>query len=163
MRWIWIDRFTEFVPGQRAKAIKNLSWAEDYFRDHFPGYPIFPASLLLEGLAQTGGILAGQAGNFQQNVVLAKINMVQVHGEAYPGQQLEYEVELLDYRSEGATVRAIARSDGQLIAEAEIMFAHVRTDRAGSGENFVFTGDLKKLLGLNKLLPGEPVLGGPTE
>ncbi|MCS7161678.1 MAG: beta-hydroxyacyl-ACP dehydratase, partial [Gemmatales bacterium] len=100
--------------------------------------------------AQTGGILVGEVGNFQRNVVLAKISSVQVHAEAYPGQQLEYEVELLDYREEGATVRGIARTEAQIVAEAEIMFAHVRPDQIGLHENFVFTGELKKLLGFTR-------------
>src|SRR4051794_23707598 len=64
MRWLWIDRFLEFRPGKSARAVKNLSLAEDVFADHFPGYPIMPASLILEGLAQTGGILVGQANDF---------------------------------------------------------------------------------------------------
>jgi 3-hydroxyacyl-[acyl-carrier-protein] dehydratase len=162
MRWIWIDRFTEFEPGRRAKAVKNLTQAEEYFRDHLPGFPIFPASLLLEGLAQTGGILVGQAGNFQYNVVLAKIGSAQLHREVYPGQQLEYEVELLDYRPEGATVRGVARSAGQVMAEAEIMFAHVRPEQIGIRENFVFSGDLKKLLGLHRLLPASGESSGST-
>ena len=59
MRWIWIDRFTEFHSGKSARAVKNLSLAEDYFAEHFPGYPVMPACLILEGLAQTGGILVG--------------------------------------------------------------------------------------------------------
>jgi len=59
MRWIWIDRFLTFESGKSARAVKNLSLAEDHFREHFPGYPVMPASLMLEGLAQTGGILVG--------------------------------------------------------------------------------------------------------
>ena len=61
MRWLWIDRFLEFHPGKSARAVKNLSLAEDYFADHFPGCPVMPAALMLEGLAQTGGILVGLA------------------------------------------------------------------------------------------------------
>jgi 3-hydroxyacyl-[acyl-carrier-protein] dehydratase len=160
MRWIWVDRFVAFEPGRRACAVKNLSQAEDYFRDHLPGYPVFPATLLLEGLAQTGGILVGQAGDFRHNVVLAKIHAVQIHREVYPGEQLQYEVELLDYRAEGATVHGRARVGDELVAEAEILFAHVRPEKAGEtipveADNFVFTGSLKRLLGLNRLLPTE--------
>ena len=65
MRWIWIDRFLEFRRGKSARAIKNLSLAEDIFADHFPGYPIMPGSLILEGLAQTGGILVGDVNDFR--------------------------------------------------------------------------------------------------
>ena len=43
MRWIWIDRFLEFQSGKSARAVKNLSLAEDHFADHFPGYPVMPA------------------------------------------------------------------------------------------------------------------------
>ena len=73
MRWIWIDRFLDFQSGKSARAVKNLSLAEDYFADHFPGYPVMPACFILEGVAQTGGILVGEANNFQEKVILAKI------------------------------------------------------------------------------------------
>ena len=66
MRWIWIDRFIEFNSGKSARAVKNLSLAEDHFADHFPGYPVMPACLILEGLAQTGGILVGEANDFKE-------------------------------------------------------------------------------------------------
>ena len=59
MRWTWIDRFAAFESGKSAIAVKNLSLAEDHFADHFPGFPVMPAPLILEGLAQTGGILVG--------------------------------------------------------------------------------------------------------
>ena len=60
MRWVWIDRFTAFEPGKSATATKCLSLAEDHFAEHFPGFPVMPAPLILEGLAQTGGILVGR-------------------------------------------------------------------------------------------------------
>ncbi|MCH8854053.1 MAG: beta-hydroxyacyl-ACP dehydratase, partial [Planctomycetes bacterium] len=64
MRWIWIDKFIEFQPGERAVAVKNVSRAEDHLHDLYPAYPIMPASLIIEGMAQTAGILVGQARNF---------------------------------------------------------------------------------------------------
>src|SRR6187200_2761430 len=105
MRWIWIDRFTEFTSGKSARAIKNLSLAEDHFADHFPGYPVMPASLILEGLAQTGGILVGEANQFREKVVLAKIPMARFTREALAGEQLIYDVEMLHLRPEGAAVK----------------------------------------------------------
>ena len=54
MRWYWIDRFIEFESGRYAKAIKNVSLAEDYLHDHFPKFPVFPNSLVIEGLANRG-------------------------------------------------------------------------------------------------------------
>ena len=64
MRWFWIDRFTELQSGQYAKSIKNVTLAEEHLHDHFPGFPVMPGSLMLEGMAQTGGILLGEKNNF---------------------------------------------------------------------------------------------------
>lgn len=155
MRWMWIDRFLEFQSRQSARAVKNLSLAEDHFRDHFPGYPVMPASLILEGLAQTGGILAGEANDFKEKVVLAKISQARFHREILAGEQLIYDVELVELRPEGASIRGRATANGELVAEAEIMFAHLdqsRSNQVFGDTNFVFSGELKKLLGLAKLL-----------
>jgi len=155
MRWLWIDHFVEFNSRRSARAVKNLSWAEDHFRDHFPGWPVMPASLILEGLAQTGGILVGEAHDFHEKVVLAKINKARFHREAMAGEQLVYDVELLDLRPEGASIRGQVKSGDHLVAEAELMFAHLDQSRSGVAvgeKNFVFTGELKKLLGLSKLI-----------
>src|SRR5438477_9773623 len=120
MRWIWIDTFLDFQPGKSARAVKNLSLAEDYFADHFPGYPVMPAALILEGLAQTGGILAGEANDYREKVVLAKVPRATFYREALAGEQLVYEAELVHLRPEGAVVRGRVRVGGALVAEAEI-------------------------------------------
>jgi len=154
MRWIWIDGFIEFESGKSAKAIKNLSLAEDHFADHFPGYPVMPASLMLEGLAQAGGILAGEARQFQEKVVLAKIPNAKFHRDVFAGQQLIYSVELTQCREEGAAVTGRIHVGDALVAEAEIFFAHLdqaRSKQLLGDHNFVFSGELKKILGLSKL------------
>src|SRR4051794_7685285 len=101
MRWIWIDRFLEFESGKSARAVKNLSLAEDYFADHYPGYPVMPGTLILEGLAQTGGILVGEANQFREKVVLAKIPSAKFYRDALAGEQLVYSVQMLHLRPEG--------------------------------------------------------------
>ncbi len=155
MRWIWIDRFLEFRSGKSARAVKNLSLAEDYFADHFPGYPVMPASLMLEGLAQTGGILVGEVNDFREKVVLAKIPWSRFDREVLAGEQLIYEVEMLHLRPEGAAVQGRVLVDGVVIAEAEIFFAHLdqaRSQQLFGDHNFVFNSELKHLLGLVKVL-----------
>jgi 3-hydroxyacyl-[acyl-carrier-protein] dehydratase len=159
MRWIWIDRFLDFQRGKSARALKNLSLAEDHFADHFPGYPVMPASLMLEGLAQTGGILVGDVNDFQEKVVLAKIPYARFHREVLAGQQVIYEVELLHIRPEGAAVQGKVVIGGTgpstLVAEAEIFFAHLdksRSQQLFGDHNFVFSGELKNMLGLAKIL-----------
>jgi 3-hydroxyacyl-[acyl-carrier-protein] dehydratase len=158
MRWIWIDRFLAFESGKSARAIKNLSLGEEYFAEHFPGYPIMPAALILEGLAQTGGILVGEANDFREKVVLAKIPFALFYREATAGEQLIYDVELLHLRPEGAAVGGKVFVETELLAEAEIFFAHLDSARSQQlfGEhNFVFSGELKHLLGLAKLMAGK--------
>src|SRR6202008_2271585 len=125
MRWIWIDRFLDFHSGKSARAVKNLSLAEDLFADHFPGYPVMPGSLILEGLAQTGGILVGEANDFREKVVLAKILSARFHREVLAGEPLTYDVELLHLRPEGASVQGRALVNSRVVAEAEIFFAHL--------------------------------------
>ncbi|MCS6850549.1 MAG: beta-hydroxyacyl-ACP dehydratase [Gemmataceae bacterium] len=154
MRWIWIDRFLDFERAKSARAVKNLSLAEDHFADHFPGYPVMPGSLLLEGLAQTGGILVGEANDFREKVVLAKIPKAVFHREVLAGETVTYEVELLQLRAEGAAVRGRVLVESEVIAEAEIFFAHLdqsRSQQAFGEHNFVFSGELKHLLGLAQI------------
>jgi 3-hydroxyacyl-[acyl-carrier-protein] dehydratase len=168
MRWIWIDRFLAFESGKRAQAVKNLSLAEDHFAEHFPGYPVMPGSLILEGLAQTGGILVGEANAFREKVVLAKITSARFHGDALAGQRLVYDTELLTLRPEGASVRGrvfVGTAAGPLLAEAEIFFAHLdqsRSQQLFGDHNFVFSGELKHLLGLARVAASkvQPVSNG---
>src|SRR5512147_1714652 len=88
MRWIWIDKFVDFESGRRAVAVKNVTLAEEHLHDHFPGFPIMPECLMIEAMAQTAGILVGEAKNFQEKVILAKIKKAVFHDFARPGDTL---------------------------------------------------------------------------
>ena len=159
MRWLWIDRFLEFRSGQFAKAVKNVSMAEEQLRDHFPGYPVMPNSLIIEGMAQTGGILVGEAQDFKNMVVLAKLSRVDFSDTALPGDQLTYEAKLTELRSEGAAVEAKAFVNGRPLATAEIVYGHV--DRSGASEelNGRYTSYRKELM----QVLGVPDRGGHGE
>ena len=148
MRWTWIDRFTAFESRRSATAVKCLSLAEDHFADHFPGFPVMPAPLILEGLAQTGGILVGEANQYDKNVVLAKMS-AKFHREAMAGEQLTYTTNILDLNDTGARVSGQVHIGTELIAEADIMFAHVTPEQLPPGipdPKFVFSGELSHLL-----------------
>ena len=84
MRWIWIDKFTEFESGKRAVSVKNVTLAEEHLHDHFPGYPTMPASLMVEAMAQTGGILVGEVRDFKEKVILAKVGKAVFTGKKMP-------------------------------------------------------------------------------
>lgn len=149
MRWIWIDRFVEFQRGKSARAVKLLSHAEDHFAEHFPGYPVMPGCLILEGLAQTGGILVGDVNDFRDKVVLAKIPKAVFHREMLAGECLTYDVTVANLREEAATVEARVSVNGEVTVEAEIFFAFLDKSRSAAlfgDRNFVFTGELKYLV-----------------
>ncbi|NNJ25507.1 3-hydroxyacyl-ACP dehydratase FabZ family protein [Alienimonas chondri] len=155
MRWIWIDRFTELVRGERAVAIKCISRAEDHLQDHFDGDPQLPASLMIEGMAQTAGILLGHANDFEHLVILAKIPKVSFHRVAYPGDVLRYEAIVQTLGEQGGTCTIEATLDngpeaGAAVAEAEILFAHLDPDdpdyKGADQRNFVFTSNLLQVM-----------------
>ncbi len=125
MRWYWIDRFIEFESGRYAKAIKNISLAEEHLHDHFPGYPVMPNSLIVEGMAQTGGLLVCEDGRFRRKVVLAKVPKVVFHFPALPGDTLVYTATVESIRDDGAMVTATSHKGSALQAEMEIVFAHL--------------------------------------
>lgn len=149
MRWIWIDRFLEFEPGKRAKALKNVSLAEDHLHDHWEPYPVMPASLMIEGMAQTAGILVGQARDFREKVILAKIAKAEFTALVTPGDQVTYEAEITHLAPEAASTRGTVRRNGEPIGEVNLMFSHVDQNLAGAEfpeENFVFTGQFERLV-----------------
>ncbi|GMU24589.1 MAG: hypothetical protein AMXMBFR13_46630 [Phycisphaerae bacterium] len=149
MRWIWIDKFIEFESGKRAVAIKNLTLAEEHLHDHFPGFPVMPASLILEGMAQTAGILVGEARNFEEKVILAKIKRATLEGMARPGQQLRYEATIESISPQAAMTNGTVLCDGEPIGQIELMFSHIDQNMSGLNfpeENFVFTEEFKSLL-----------------
>ncbi len=149
MRWIWIDKFTEFESGVRATAIKNVSLAEEHLHDHFPGYPVMPASLIVEGMAQTSGILVGEARGFKEKGSLAKVKRARFLREVRPGEQLRFEATIDQVSAEAAIITGRVSVDGEPLAEIDIVFSHIDKNLRGMvfpEENFVFTEDFKALL-----------------
>ncbi len=108
MRWFWIDRYTEFESGRRATAIKNVSLAEDHLHDHFPGAPMMPNPLVIEGMAQTAGLLVGEHGQFEERVILAKLVKARFHFSPAPGDTLTYRMNIESLQPDGATSAAPA-------------------------------------------------------
>jgi 3-hydroxyacyl-[acyl-carrier-protein] dehydratase len=125
MRWMWIDRFTEFHAGRRAVAIKNVSIVEEQMDDYLPGFPMMPSSLILEGLAQTSGLLVAEHGGFLERVVLAKVGKAVFYRPAVPGDRLTYTAEVEVFQPDGAICKCTSHIEGQLQAEVDLVFAHL--------------------------------------
>ena len=149
MRWIWIDRFEAFVSGERAVAVKNVTLAEDHLHDHFPGFPVMPASLMIEGMAQTAGILVGEARQFAEKVILAKVKRAVFYQIVRPGQQIRHEAVIEHLTDSAATTQGRILCGDDLVGEVDIVFSHIDQNMSGLAfpeDNFVFTEEFMSLL-----------------
>jgi len=149
MRWIWIDKFVEFNSGDSAVAIKNVTLAEEHLHDHFPGFPVMPECLIIEAMAQTSGILVGEAKNFEEKVILAKIKKAVFFDYVKPGDTMKLSAKIESITDEAASTNGRITVNDKLIAEIDLMFSHIDQNLAGKEfpeENFVFTDMFKSLM-----------------
>ena len=155
MRWNWIDRILRHDPGKRLDAIKVVSLSEDHIHDHFHDAPCMPAPLMIEGMAQTAGILVGAISNFERRVILAKISRAQFECDAFPGDQIRYVATLERMADAGASTKGtveIRRGDQpnfHLAGHVDLFFSHLDGERAPANlpeGNFVFSDNFKILL-----------------
>jgi 3-hydroxyacyl-[acyl-carrier-protein] dehydratase len=127
LRYLLLDRITELAPPERATAVKCVSLADDVFADHFPGHPVMPGALILEALAQLGGVLAEaslrKAGRDHLHAFLTIVERARFRAVVRPGDRMELEASCSSAHEDGALVRGIARVEGKLAAEAEMTFA----------------------------------------
>ena len=148
MRWFWIDRFIEFESGHRAVARKNVSLGESHVSGYVPGQAVLAPCFVVEGMAQTGGVLVAEANQFRHRVVLAKISSARFAHQPQPGDSLDYTALLAQVQPDGAIVDATAQAGSKLVAEAKLVFAHLGEDVAARLFN---PKELFELLNLWKL------------
>jgi 3-hydroxyacyl-[acyl-carrier-protein] dehydratase len=125
--FLLVDRVTELEPGKRVVALKNVTFNEPFFQGHFPGNPIMPGVLIIEGMAQAGGILArlSQAGVMEKggggDTLFVSIDKVKFRRPVVPGDTLRFEVEALRTGSRFWKVAGKAFVEADLVAEAELV------------------------------------------
>ena len=122
-----IDRVIEHVPGKKAVALKNVTINEPQFQGHFPGRPLMPGVLIVESMAQVGGIIVTQMPDLPKGLfVFAGINNVKFRRPVVPGDQLVITCELLSIkRQRFGKVKGEALVDGKLVCSGELMFSLV--------------------------------------
>jgi beta-hydroxyacyl-ACP dehydratase FabZ len=121
--FLLVDRILELEPGVRAVGVKNVSINEEFFNGHFPGRPMMPGVMVLEAMAQVGGILLLASADDQGKLaVIGGMDRVRFRKPVLPGDQLVSEVHLLKVHAEFGKVRAIGRVDGEVVAEAEYLY-----------------------------------------
>src|SRR4051812_41227881 len=114
MRFVLIDRIVDLQPGKSLVAVKNLSLAEEYLADHFPGFPVMPGVLMLEALTQAGAWLIRELEDFAHSVIILKQAKTIKYGSfVEPGRQLEVRVELTAYDSHDCTFKGVGLIDTQ--------------------------------------------------
>ena len=152
MRWVWLDEFTSIEREKRACAKRHFSLEEDIFDDHFPGLRVVPNPLLIEAMAQTGGVLTGLGFNFEKEVVLAKVPKAKFYKEALPPCELTFEAELKDRKEDIAFVDACVKQNGEKIGEASIIFACLGQLLPNSKEKIVFTPQFLQAFRINEIV-----------
>ncbi|PSB03738.1 3-hydroxyacyl-ACP dehydratase FabZ [Merismopedia glauca] len=122
-----VDRIIDYIPGEKAVGLKNVTFNEPHFQGHFPGRPMMPGVLIVEAMAQVGGIVLIQLPDIDGNLfVFAGIDKVRFRRPVIPGDQLILTAELLCVkRRRFGKMQAKAEVDGQLVAEGELMFSLV--------------------------------------
>jgi beta-hydroxyacyl-ACP dehydratase FabZ len=125
--FLLVDRILEMEMGKRVVGIKNVTINEPFFQGHFPGHPIMPGVLLLEAMAQTGGVLAMRSAEAEgidikkKVIYFMTIDKVKFRKPVLPGDQVRFELDLIKSRSNIRGFKAQALVDGVVVAEAELM------------------------------------------
>jgi beta-hydroxyacyl-ACP dehydratase FabZ len=123
--FLLVDRILEVEMGKRIVGIKNVTMNEPFFQGHFPGRPIMPGVLIIEAMAQTGGVLALKSVPPEQVknkvILFMSIDKAKFRKPVVPGDQLRFEIDVIRQRSNVMSLKAQALVDGGVAAEAEMM------------------------------------------
>lgn len=133
--FLLVDRVVEFDPGRRAVGLKNVTVNDPYFQGHFPGRPVFPGVLIVEALAQLGGVLAIRSSSAEKSpiVYLTGIDKAKFRKPVIPGDQIRLEVEVIKRRPPFWKMQGRAFVGTDLVCEAEST-AMLQSEQANSAE-----------------------------
>lgn len=129
--FLLVDRVLDYDKGKFLRAVKNVSFNEPFFQGHFPGKPIFPGVLILEAMAQATGILAFKSlGRLEPDELyyFAAVDKARFKRPVQPGDQMILEVEFIKERRGVARFRGVAKVDGEIVCEANMMCARRREE-----------------------------------
>jgi len=122
--FLLVDRVLEIVPGEKIVALKNVTMNEPFFQGHFPGTPIMPGVLIIEAMAQAGGVLFSSEQKKEKHGSLfyfMGMDNVKFRKPVVPGDQIIFEVKIIRQRPKVVKMAGIATVDQKIVAEAELM------------------------------------------
>jgi 3-hydroxyacyl-[acyl-carrier-protein] dehydratase len=132
MRFFLVDRVDELKRGQKIQGVKGISLSEDIFQEHFPAYPVFPGTLLVEALAQLGGFLIEASlntiGQKPQRAVLCQIDKAQFHEPVWPGDSLGLECQWETHIASAVRLSGKIQREGKVIVKAGLTFTLKEVD-----------------------------------
>ena len=128
--FLLVDRIVEIV-GSKVVGIKNVTINEPFFQGHFPGHPIMPGVLIIEAMAQVGGVGAlNMKANIGKLAYFLSIDSARFRKPVVPGDVLRMEIDLLKAKLNIMKTHGVAKVDGEIVAEADMMFAFVNPEEA---------------------------------
>ncbi len=143
MRFTLVDRIVELEPGDHISAVKNLSLAEEYLADHFPGFPVMPGVLMLEAMTETGAWLIRASEDFAHSIVVLKEARNVKYGQfVEPGQTLRIEAKILSQTDNETKLKTQGTVDGQMTVSARLVLQ--RYNLGDSRPNRATTDELVK-------------------
>ncbi|MBI3315602.1 MAG: hypothetical protein HYZ87_01320 [Candidatus Omnitrophica bacterium] len=138
MRWDLIDKFEVLKKGHFSRAVKSFNGDEDFFLENFPGSPSVPETLLVEMVAQAGGVLFGLGLDFKKEVILAKVSNASFGAPVRPPCRLFVEARIDSEREEGAWISGTVESGGKIAAKATLLLVTFQSLENPSAGKVVF-------------------------
>jgi 3-hydroxymyristoyl/3-hydroxydecanoyl-(acyl carrier protein) dehydratase len=129
MRHYHLDRITSLESGVRATGVRSVSLSDDVFTEHFPGNPVLPGVHLLEGMAQTAGVLLWESSRHARIAVMVSVDRARFPAFARPGDSVRFDVEVEALEEQVARVRAVAAVGDRQVAAAALTFSMQHVDR----------------------------------
>jgi beta-hydroxyacyl-ACP dehydratase FabZ len=121
--FLLVDRILDLTPGEKIRALKNVTINEPFFQGHFPGRPVMPGVLIIEGMVQAGGLLLMESVSQEiaSRVCFSGVDQARFRALVTPGDQLIFDVEIVRQRSRMVIMSANAFVDKRRVAEAKLM------------------------------------------